>query len=124
MTISLSKSGACSVTKASAFARSAVGGLRFGGGTKAVAAVRQSSACRCMAEGRVDGVELTAVAVQQTAGTVALFAAHSAGESSVVDASKLCGASGLLFLNVAGCQRAPMLYFCHLVPHIITASGL
>ena len=69
MTISLSKSGACSVTKASAFARSAVGGLRFGGGTKAVAAVRQSSACR-MAEGRIDGVELTAVAVQQTAGTV------------------------------------------------------
>ena len=43
------------MTKASAFARSAVGGLRCGGGTKAVAAVRQSSACR-MAEGRVDGV--------------------------------------------------------------------
>ena len=66
MTISLSKSGACSVTKASAFARSAVGGLRFGDGPKAVAAVSSSA---IMAEGRIDGVELTAVAVQ-TAGTV------------------------------------------------------
>ena len=77
-----------------------------------------------MAEGRIDGVELTAVAVQQTAGTVSFVCGLTAIGESDRDASKLCGASGLLFLNVAGCQRAPMLYFCLLVPHIITASGL
>ena len=62
----------------------------------------------------------TAVAVQQTAGTVSFVCGPQRWRKFGRRCQQLCGASGLLFLNVAGCQRTYAL-FRHLVPHIITA---